>query len=76
MSRLIFLNHIRLASFMWTNASSADPKQKQHNAVSDQDLHRLITEFSNKIWRKYTKNPKIGNGLIDNRDSCTPDKDV
>ena len=32
-----------------TYANSADPDQTPHSAVSDQDLHCLLTEFSIKI---------------------------
>ena len=49
--------------------NSAGPDQTLHNAVSDQELHCLLTESSIKIWKKKIKKyhptpPKIGNGLL------------
>ena len=48
--------HHKPSVFYGTLANSADPDLKLHNAVSDQDLHYLLTECSIKIWRKKRKN--------------------
>ena len=54
------LNHISIASFCETKAKSVDPDQITHNAVSDLELHCLLTEL-----KKVPPNtPKIGNGLL------------
>ena len=39
--------HISLASFLW----DIDKHQIPHNAVSDQDIHCLLTESSTEIWK-------------------------
>ena len=46
------LTHISLASFLWDIGNCADPDQTPHNAVSSQDLHALLTEFSIRIGIK------------------------
>ena len=40
-----------------SKACSADPEQTPHIAVSDQELHCLLTESSINIWKKYHPTP-------------------
>ena len=47
--------------FYGTKANSADPDQTPHDAVSDQDLHYLLTECSIKFFETNTKTKKTPN---------------
>ena len=48
---------ISIAFFLWDINNNADPDEKPHNAVSDQDLHCLLTECSNFILKNENYHP-------------------
>ena len=55
-----------LASFLWDIGKLWRPRSDD-NAASDQGLHCLLTECSNKFEQKRKippNTPKIGNGLV------------
>ena len=60
LEHIVCLAHISLGCFYGTYANIADldqTDQTPHNAVSDQELHCLLTESSIKIWKKYHQTP-------------------